>query len=72
VGFVRSYRCPLDSCWIPVIPVDSSRSSGIKYGREPSQIVIPEMTYSSGIESFLCLDWNGPWNGQDWNETGIK
>ena len=53
----RSLSCPCDSCWIPVIPVDSG---GIKFGGGPCQISIPGTPYSGGIELFQNLDRNGP------------
>ena len=62
VSFGRSLSCPCDSCWNPVVPVESG---GIIFGRAPAKITILGTIYSSGIEPFRNWDWNGP--GMDQN-----
>ena len=61
----RSYQFPPYSCRILVIPVEW------KLAGRPANFLIPVFSHSSGIGLFQNLHWNGPWNGQEWNSTGI-
>ena len=57
--FESSYWCPTDSCWIPVIPADSS--------------MIPVEFTSQNLEILILqyLHWNSPQNGLEQNGTGM-
>ena len=46
-----SYRCPTDSCWIPVIPADSG-TIPVEFASQNLEILI-----------FRYLHRNSPWNG---------
>ena len=56
---LRSYQCPTDSCWNPVILVESGDSGGIrcipeewKLAEGSANIAIPVVSHSSGILTF--------------------